>query len=425
MKKVLVISPYFPPGNAADMQRVRISLPYFRQFGWEAEIVTVDPQYSDLEKDNLLLESIPPDTVIHYVAALSKNWTSKLGLGSIALRSIWFFRAKVNALLKGDKYDLIYFSTTQFPVCILGAYWKKRFGIPYVIDMQDPWHSDYYQDKPKEQRPSKYWFSYRLNKWLEPIAMRQVAGLISVSADYITDLKTRYPKIKNVPAQVITFAASEEDFRIAEKHMSELMPVFTKQKDLIELVYVGRGGQDLHKALRIIFKGFKNGLNENLPVFENFRFHFFGTSYAPSGKGIVTILPLARELGISKYVYEDCHRMSYYQSLRTLLEADILIVPGSDDPKYTASKIFNFILAAKPLLSVFSPSSSTYRIVSECNAGEMLSFDDKEASSKVCRFLQNYLSGNYEKPILNSGKFNEYSAAEMVKKQCLLFESVL
>src|ERR1700744_6566545 len=133
------------------MQRIRMSLPWFNQFGWEAEVVTVDPKYSAMPKDDLLMQAVPEGLVIHYVKAFDKSWTSNLGFGSIALRSLWFYRKKVNQLLKTSHFDLVYFSTTQFPVCILGAYWKKRFGIPYFIDMQDPWHSDYYRDKPKEE----------------------------------------------------------------------------------------------------------------------------------------------------------------------------------------------------------------------------------------------------------------------------------
>ena len=49
-RNVLIISPYFPPVNAADMQRVRMSLSYFKQYGWDAEVVTVDPRYSELVK---------------------------------------------------------------------------------------------------------------------------------------------------------------------------------------------------------------------------------------------------------------------------------------------------------------------------------------------------------------------------------------
>ncbi len=173
------------------MQRVRMSLPYFKRLGWQPEVVTVDPSQSHMAKDEVLLRTIPGDVLVHQVSAFPVRWTSKLGLGSLALRSLWYYKRKVNRLLQNTQFDLIYFSTTQFPVCVLGAYWKRKFGVPYVIDMQDPWHTEYYEDKPKHGRPPKYWFSYRLNKWLEPIAMKDCDGLISVSQRYIDDLLAR------------------------------------------------------------------------------------------------------------------------------------------------------------------------------------------------------------------------------------------
>jgi hypothetical protein len=72
LKKLLIISPYFPPVNAADMQRVRMSLPYFASFGWEAEVVMVNEDYTDIVKDDLLLQSIPPGIKIYKVKALKK-----------------------------------------------------------------------------------------------------------------------------------------------------------------------------------------------------------------------------------------------------------------------------------------------------------------------------------------------------------------
>ncbi|WP_379093595.1 hypothetical protein [Pedobacter sp. UC225_65] len=116
MKRVLIISPYFPPVNAADMQRVRMSLPYFETYGWEAEVVMVDEQYVDMVKDPLLLQSVPKSSIVHKVGALSKKWTSKFGLGSIALRSLWFYRKKVNQLLRQQKYDsylLLYYAISS------------------------------------------------------------------------------------------------------------------------------------------------------------------------------------------------------------------------------------------------------------------------------------------------------------------------
>jgi len=424
MKKVLIISPYFPPSNAPDMQRIRMSLPYFKLFGWEAEVVAVDPKYSEIVKDSLLTLSVPPDIPVHLVKAFSKNWTWKVGLGSISLRSLWFYKQKVNSLLKNQKFDLIYFSTTQFPVCILGSYWKKRFGVPYVIDMQDPWHSEYYINKPKSERPPKYWFSYWLNKLLEPIAMKNVSGLISVSKAYVSDLKNRYPLIVDIPAEIITFSAFEKDLEIVCKNKVNLNHAFTIDNDLINLIYVGRGGNDLHKAVRILLGGFKKGIEENKKVFEKIRFHFIGTSYAPIGEGKPTILPIASSLGLSDYVLEQTDRIPFYEALKILQEADILIIPGSDDPKYTASKIFPYVLARKPLLGVFSRLSSVFSIISDCNAGTMIDINSTESSTYVYEFLNEFLNGQHKSINTNWETFEEFTALSMTRKQCNLFEKI-
>ena len=42
MPRLLIISPHFPPINAPDMQRVRMSLPHFVDAGWEVVVLTVD-----------------------------------------------------------------------------------------------------------------------------------------------------------------------------------------------------------------------------------------------------------------------------------------------------------------------------------------------------------------------------------------------
>ena len=254
------------------MHRVRTSLPFFEQYGWAAEVVTVDTLYTDMVQDELLLQSVPSKIKIHKVKAFDKRRSSKLGLGSIALRSLWYYRQYVNKLLSQQHFDLIYFSTTQFPVCVLGVYWKKKFNVPYVIDMQDPWHSEYYQDKPQSQQPPKYWFSYRLNKYMEPAAIKNANGLIAVSGQYITDLQNRYPSIKNVPAATITFGMFPPDLDIAVKHRAEFKQLLNPSD--INIVYVGRGGTDMHKAITPVFEALAQGLKTDPAFFSRLKFYF-------------------------------------------------------------------------------------------------------------------------------------------------------
>lgn len=425
MKRVLIISPHFPPVNAADTHRVRMSLPYFKEYGWEAEVVVVDEKNVDLVKDPFLLDSVPKDINIHKVNAFTKKWTSKVGLGSLALRSMWFYRKKVNKLLRQKKYDLIYFSTTEFPICVLGNYWKKKFNIPYVIDMQDPWHSDYYQNKPKSERPKKYWFSYRLHKYLEPIAMKNVDGLISVSTKYIETLKIRYNNLANIPYKVITFGAHELDFKIVAANGSHLKLYFNPQAKQTNLVYVGRGGYDMRDAIEILFKAFKNGLNQNPELFEHTHLHFIGTSYAPSGKGTKTISPIAKDLGLSSYVTEHTDRIGFYESIKQLITADGLLIIGSNDSSYTASKLYPYILAQKNLLAVFNENSSATKIMSECNAGDLITFNQTEEEAYYT--LHNFLNKVKNKipSATNFLAFEPYTASYLTKCQINLFNTVI
>lgn len=423
MKKVLIISPYFPPVNAADMQRVRMSLPFFGEFDWQAEVVTVDPKYTDFTRDELLLQSIPSTIKIHCVKAFSKSVTKMIGLGSIAIRSLWFYRQKVNSLLKADKYDLVYFSTTQFPVCVLGGYWKKKFGVPYVIDMQDPWHSDYYQDKPKSERPTKYWFSYRLNKYLEPKAIRHVDGLVSVSSAYIDLLKTRYPEIKHIPSATIPFGFYKPDMDIAMVNQNSFKKLLAA--DTKNVVYVGRGGTDMHQSITPLFRSLQVGIADNAQAYKNLRFYFIGTSYAPAGQGRPSILPLAKQCGVEDHVVEITDRISFYHSLITLQQADALFVPGSDDPKYTASKLYPYLLTEKPLLAIFNEASPALETLYNCGVNNTYSYQDKLIDQHIGSFLNGLTAGTLPAPAYNQQQIDEYSALNMTRKQCGLFAEVV
>lgn len=405
------------------MQRVRMSLPYFKELGWEAEVITVHEKHYDVAKDELLMDSIPHHIKIHKVDALAKKLTSKLGLGSLALRSLWFMRKKGSQLLSASKFDLVYFSTTEFPVCILGAYWKRKYKVPYVIDMQDPWYSDYYKNKPKAERPKKYWIAYRLHKYLEPKAMKYADGLVSVSQNYIQTLQERYHQLRNKPVSVITFGAFDIDFNIAKTHNQELSLAF-KPNDKINLVYIGRGGFDMQPALNTLFLAFKQGLAQQPALFQQVHLHFIGTSYAPKGKGTATISPIAATLDIASYVTEHTDRIGFYESIKNMQNADGLIIIGSNQAAYTASKLYPYILAKKPLLAVMHPQSSVMHIVGECNAGHLMPIDatSESAYQALVAYLTDVLQ--HIAPATNWQAFEPYTAAYMTKKQVALFNEV-
>ncbi len=407
------------------MQRVRTSLLYYKQAGWEPEVVSVNEKHANNVSDKLLLQSLPPGQVIHQIKALPVKWTSKIGFGSLGFRSFLSYVAKVNSLLRKNKYDLIFFSTTQFPVCALGAYWKNKFGIPYVIDMQDPWYSDYYRNKPKSERPPKFQTVYSLHKKLEAIAMKKVDGLISVSDAYLDELKERYTGLKDVPSATITFGAFELDNKIANDNKTSFKVLL--ESGFINVVYVGRGGADMQRSVTHLFKALKTGMQTQPALFGKLKFYFIGTSYAPAGTGLSTILPVASQFGVENMVVEITDRISYYHALLTLQQADALFVPGSADPRYTASKIYAYLLAKKPLMAIFNKNSSTVNIMRKCTENAVVLTIDEETSSldnSIYQTLANWANGIFVPVEINS-KFEDFTAKNLAIRQTELFDSAI
>jgi hypothetical protein len=427
LKKVLIISPHFPPVNAADMHRVRQSVSYFKEFGWEAEVVMADEYEVEGQQDEDLLKTLPAGLVVHRVKAFSASWTRKIGLGNIALRSLWFYYRLVNRLLKNNTYDLIFFSTTMYAVCVLGRVWKRKFGVPYIIDVQDPWRSDHYLALPPQERPPKFWFSYRLDTRMEAYAMKKVDGLMAVSKGYIDTLLQRYPEIPSERCIVLPFGAYPKDIEVLE-NMNIANPFFRASPGHTHIAYVGRGGYDMQFACRALFKAVKTGLMIDPLRFGKMRFWFIGTSYDAGANPAKTIEPIAIEEGLGTQVQEFPLRVPYFTGLQILKDADLLIVPGSTDKNYTASKIYPYIMMRNPLLTVFHEQSSVNRLVQTTQAGMAVSFGDHEdvnkLAEKVLVGLLSLLDQGVKAMPLNEEAFTPYTAREMVRKEVELFDRV-
>jgi hypothetical protein len=428
MKKVLIISPNFPPVNAADMHRVRQSLEFFPGMGWQATVVAVEPGYVEMSEDPILLDTIPGDATVIRIRAFDPKYTRKIGLGNLGYRSLWFYYKTCNKLIRQHEYDLIYFSTTAFPVMILGRYWKQKFGIPFIIDMQDPWRNDFYLDKPKSERPPKFLFAYTMDKFMEAFTMKKVAGIVSVSAGYPETLMERYANITPERCTVIPFGGASIDFEVLEKARIT-NPLFIPGNGAINCAYIGRGGHDMALALSGIFAAFKHGMETNPDLFGRVKFYFVGTSYAADGRGQKTIEPVALKFGVGDHVVEVTDRLPYFTALKVLRDADILIIPGSTDTNYTASKLYPYILAHRPLLAVFNENSSVPGILAKTKAGRCVTFHNNDTvdllGQKVFEALKDFLERIPFLPGTDWQEFEPYTAREATRRQVEFFDKIL
>lgn len=429
-RRVLIVCPQFPPVNAADCQRVRMILPHLREFGWEAHVLAVDPNSVEGFQDPDLERTIPRDIPVTRVRGIPASLTRKLGFGGLWLRAGRAVRRAGTRLLQTQSFDLVYFSTTIFSAMTLGPSWQRTFGIPYTIDLQDPWVSDYYT-RTGVRPPGGHW-RYAFAQWQarrsEPRVMRGAAHIVVVSPAYVEALRKRYPDIPIEKFTVLPFAASETDFEVVMRDQIG-HGVFDPTDGLRHWVYLGRGGPDMAVALRGLFAGLAE-LRKTDPAVSKLRLHFVGTSYAAKGRAQETIRPLAVELGVGDLVSEQTDRLAFLRGVALLRAADVIMIIGSDDPGYSASKVYPCIMARRPLLAVLHAESPAAGIIAKCHAGEVIGFASGEAHQSLAARLQPSLSKLIATPPNVAPEtdwvaFAPYTAREMTRKQCDVFDSAL
>jgi hypothetical protein len=359
-------------------------------------------------------------------AALPVRLTRIAGLGDLGIRAFYFLDRAGHELLKSGEIDLVYFSTTVFTTMALGRIWKSRYGTPYILDMQDPWVSDQHRCGPKSERLPKFWIADRVHRMLEPWTMEKVDGIVAVSSAYIQTLQKRYPRLCHVPTKTLPFGGAPSDIHFVRKH-PQPNRFFKPGDGLLHGVYVGRGGPDMASAVRIIFGALRLGLEQRPEIFSRVRLHFIGTSYAPDGRARASIEPLAKEFDVMKHVNETTRRIPYFEALQLLLEADFLVVPGSDDPQYTASKIYPYILAEKPLLAVFRESSSVCQVLRDTGASVPITVSSDLAYDQRSAFIawMHLLARVPFRPATKWDEFHPYLAREITRQQCEVFNQVL
>jgi hypothetical protein len=429
-RKVLIVSPHFPPVNAPDMQRARQALPYLRDCGWEPVVLAVAPDLVEgAVLEPLLEDTYPADIRVIRVRGIPTRATRWAGIGSLWLRCGRALRAAGDGLLRKERFDLAFFSTTQFDAFTLGPRWKSMFGLPYVLDYQDPWINDYYRltRTPPPGGRLKFWFSQWCARRREPRVLRDASGVVAVSGAYGPTLARNHPWFDAAGVTQLTFGAAERDLETARRHTpaERLVPV---DDGCFHHVYAGRCGPDMSTSLTIVFRAFRKFLAARPDEAGRVRFHFIGTDYAPRPYGREWATPFAKAEGIESYVTEHCYRVPYFDALHYLTRADALIAVGSNDPTYSASKIFPYVLAARPMLVVFNAESPIMAIADAMKCGLRFAFssvDDVDAlADRVAS--EWFMAGKMREFIqADMAAFRPYTAEAMTRRLAECFDAAV
>ena len=428
MKRVLIVSPRFAPSNAADSHRVRQSLPYYREAGWEPVVLAVEPGEVIAPQDPLLLQTVPDDIEVVRVGTVPRSWTQRVGVGSLEARAFVSLMRAGDRLLREQPFDLVFFSTTAMGLTALGPRWQKKFGVPFAIDFQDPWVSDYYDGDQSPEPPGgafKYGVAQSVARRVEPYVLRHAAHVLSVSPAYPQALVARYPWLSLDRFTVLPFGAPEHDFEVLRQSRIP-NPVFDPDDGLEHWAYVGIAAGMMAFALDAFFGALATARQSEPERYDRLRLHFVGTSYAEGSRAEKMVEPIAARHGVGDLVEERPHRIPYFEALQVLLDADALVIPGSDDPGYTASKLYPYVLAQRPLLAVFHQASSVVDVVRQTQAGVVVPFSTGEGVENVrARLKAAWFMGPLPPVQTDWSSFEPYTARSAARCQTDVFDRVV
>jgi hypothetical protein len=429
VRKLLIVSPRFPPKNAPDLHRVRTSLAYYRRFGWEPTVFCLTPESSDGVDDTMLGESLPTDIEIVRVAAWSEERCRRVGFGHTDYRSwVPLFRAGTK-LLERHRYDVVLFSTTVFLTFLMGPIWKRRFGCKLVYDFQDPWYHAGPLPYGKSTVPGSWW-KYRLvqsmAKFFESHALKSADHVISVSQGYVKNFSTRYPWLRPDQFTVLPFGYARQDLEFVKQHDLE-HGLFRRDKNVIRWVYAGRGGPDMDSALAVFFEQLA-ALRERSPQFaRRLRVHFVGTNYSPGRRTSKVIEPLAVRYGVQDLVEEHSERIPYHQTLSLYSDSDAILLIGSNSGDYTASKFFNCVAAKKPVLALFHRASLVTTLAERFPNVAMATFDPDpsgpEFGDAVARGMEWLRNPMFDGSIVDQ-ELAPWLAETLTEIQCAIFSRI-
>jgi hypothetical protein len=423
LKKILIITPHFPPSNLAAVHRSRLFAKHLPSFGWKPIILTVDEAYYEEKLDHNLAKLLPEDLQIEKVKAY--RVTRPRIIGDIGLRAFFQLYQKAKAIILEQKVDFVYIPIPSFYSALVGRWLYATTKVPYGIDYIDPWVHHTPRGKALF---SRHWFSERLANFLEPIAVKGASVITGVASGYYEGVQLRNPELaKNACFGAMPYGGEKADHEQVKSF--NLKPyLFQRNKNKMQLVY---GGAMLPKGYTVLERIFQE-ISKNPELFAKLEIHFIGSGKSPDDPQGYNIRPLAEKYGLwQSVIFEYPKRIPYLDVLIHLDAADGVFILGSIEPHYTPSKVYQAVLSQKPLLAVLHERSTAVEVIRQANAGVVLSFNGEDDQDKINREFQslfrNYISflESFNPAQVDMQVFEQYSAKMVTCQLAELIDAAL
>ena len=371
-RTVLILSPHFPPSSLAGVHRARHLAKALPAHGWSPVVVRADPAHYTERGDEALARLLPATLKEIRTGALPASLTRRIGIGDIGLRAYHAFgRALIETARRTGAGVVLITGSPFYPMLLAGR--LKRAGLKVVLDFQDPWISP---TGPLRPPLSKGGLSHRLATLLEPRAVRHAHAVTTVSEEQGRLMRERHPGLAEIPIEAIPIGGDPDDFA-ALRAAPPADPVHPLDPVRLNLLYVGTFMPRSGPLMAVMLKAAGRLAARRPDIAGRLTLNFVGTTNQPdaaAGPGPAT--RLAEALGVGHLVAETPQRVPYLEALSLLVQADGLMLIGSDEPHYTASKIYPALMAARPYVSLFHALSSAHQILAGAGGGASFAFED-------------------------------------------------
>ena len=415
MKRVLIITYYWPPSGGSGVQRWLKMSKYLPEYGWQPVIYTTENAEYPVT-DPSLENDVPPDMEVirrpifepysFYKKFLGikkeetvkvgfieekeqkKDWKANLSLwvrGNLFIPDArcWWVKPSVRYLkeyLKEHPVVAIISTGPPHSMHLIAMKLREDLGIPWIADFRDPWTEiDYYND-------------LHLTRWADRKHHRLEHEVLTKADKVVTvapDGARRLGRLGNRNVRIIYNGFDHDD-------EAQTLVSLPKQFTITYLGVLSRiqNPSNLWQALGELVK-------EDADFNKNLKINMIGQ--------IDSSVPSAiEENGLSKHVtyspYIPHSEVSTVHRSSTVLL--LLLMPDSEPRAkgLVTGKLFEYLVSGRPILCIGPEDGDAARIIKETDAGQTVSFGDKEKTKDIVKvlyhkYLDNALLPNTSKEI--------------------------
>ncbi len=386
MKKVLIITYYWPPSGGAGVQRWLKFVKYLRNFGWEPIVYTPSNPENPVDDASLLkdlqqnLEVIqqpiwePYDLYKKFIGQkphqkinagfISENKKPKLTEKiSVFIRGNFFIPdARVfwvnpsvkylTTYLKNNKVDAIVSTGPPHSMHLIAMQIQQKLNLPWLADFRDPWTNiDFYKDLLLTKSADKK--HHRLEKQV----LQKANRVITIGPT----MAQEFEAIANRSVDVITNGFDDEDLS------SEVVDTDKK----FSIAHIGSLNKDRSPIL--LWEVLSEMIAENAMFKEDLEIKL-------AGKIDFTVIDTISSLGLEN----NLRKIDYLKHNEVVIEQQrsqilLLLVNNTPNAKgILTGKLFEYLAAKRPILCIGVTDGDAAKIINETQSGVVVNFDDKE-----------------------------------------------